>query len=153
MLWPPPRRRGCGKLTRRANFPLSRRANHSYNFARLTRQEGRIAIVTNAGWDAVDAAASGAQRSAGRVYPVSDQPARRRTATVLPSLKLRRTGSKEPGEAFGVDGRCVRQNRVVLASVADVKLSVATSIQPDRLAFKAGSDGDKNEFVAEESTA
>src|SRR2546429_7216508 len=30
-------------------------------------QEGRIAIVTDAGWDAVDAAASGAQRDAGRV--------------------------------------------------------------------------------------
>jgi hypothetical protein len=27
----------------------------------LSRQEGRIAIVTDAGWDAVDAAASGAQ--------------------------------------------------------------------------------------------
>jgi hypothetical protein len=33
-----------------------------YLLAVLTRQEGRIAIVTNAGWDAVDAAASGAQR-------------------------------------------------------------------------------------------
>jgi hypothetical protein len=29
--------------------------------------EGRIAIVTDAGWDAVDAAALGAQRDAGRV--------------------------------------------------------------------------------------
>jgi hypothetical protein len=39
---------GCGKTTRRAKFRLTRRANHSYKFARLTRQEGRIAIVTNA---------------------------------------------------------------------------------------------------------
>src|SRR5216684_1168755 len=30
-------------------------------------QEGRIAIVTDAGWDAVDAAASGVKRDAGRV--------------------------------------------------------------------------------------
>jgi hypothetical protein len=30
--------------------------------------EGRIAIVTDAGWDAVDAAALGAQRDAGRVH-------------------------------------------------------------------------------------
>src|SRR5712664_1220257 len=39
--------------------------------------DGRIAIVTDAGWDAVDAAASGAQRDAGRVgeRPVSDQTA------------------------------------------------------------------------------
>jgi hypothetical protein len=45
----------CDKLTRRVKFRFSRRANHSYIFARLTRQEGRIAIVTNARWDAVDA--------------------------------------------------------------------------------------------------
>ncbi|QWG19821.1 hypothetical protein KMZ68_08345 [Bradyrhizobium sediminis] len=54
-------RHGCGKITRRAKLRLTRRANQIYQFARLTRQEGRIAIVTNAGWDAVDAAASGAQ--------------------------------------------------------------------------------------------
>jgi hypothetical protein len=41
--------RGCGKTTRRANFPFRRRANHFYKFARLTRQEGRIAIVTKRG--------------------------------------------------------------------------------------------------------
>jgi hypothetical protein len=35
-------------------FRLSRRANQRYNFARLTRQ-GRLAIVTNVRWDAVDA--------------------------------------------------------------------------------------------------
>src|ERR1017187_9071000 len=56
------RLRGCDKLTRRAKFRLTRRANHFYKFARLTRQQGRIAIVTNAGWDAVDAAASGVTR-------------------------------------------------------------------------------------------
>ena len=39
--------------------------------------EGRIRIVRDAGWDAVDAAALGAQRDAGRVgeRPVSDQTA------------------------------------------------------------------------------
>jgi hypothetical protein len=39
----------CDKLTRRAKFRLTRRANHFYKFARLTRQEGRIAIVTKRG--------------------------------------------------------------------------------------------------------
>jgi hypothetical protein len=39
----------CDKLTRRAKFSLTRRANHFYKFARLTRQEGRIAIVTKRG--------------------------------------------------------------------------------------------------------
>ena len=37
----------------------------------------------------------------------------------------------------------VRQNRVVLAPVAGVKLPVAHSIQPDRLSHRAGSDGGK----------
>ena len=41
--------RACDKITRRAKFRLTRRANHSYKFARLTRQEGRIAIVTKRG--------------------------------------------------------------------------------------------------------
>jgi hypothetical protein len=44
-------------------------ANHRYHFARPPRQEGRIAIVTDAGLDAVDAAASGAIVVAGRVLP------------------------------------------------------------------------------------
>ncbi len=34
---------------------------------RPTPLQGRIAIVTDAGWDAVDAAASGVKRDAGRV--------------------------------------------------------------------------------------
>ena len=36
-------------------FRLTRRANQRYQLARLTRQEGRLAIVTNVRWDAVDA--------------------------------------------------------------------------------------------------
>jgi hypothetical protein len=96
-----------------------------------SRQEGRIAIVTNAGWDAVDAAASARKMIAGRAFRlVSDRPARKTN-----------------------DAICVRQNRVVLASVADAKLSVANSTQPDQVSHQAGSDGDKNEFVAGESTA
>ena len=46
-----------------------RNPNHRYQFARPPRQEGRIAIVTDAGLDAVDAAASGAIVVAGRVLP------------------------------------------------------------------------------------
>jgi hypothetical protein len=56
------------------------RANHLYESARLTRQEGRLAIVTNARWDAVDAAAFGVQGSCRAGLPVSDMPACRRTA-------------------------------------------------------------------------
>ena len=36
-------------------FRFGRRANQWFLSARLTRQEGRLAIVTNARWDAVDA--------------------------------------------------------------------------------------------------
>jgi hypothetical protein len=55
------RGRGRDKITRRAKFRLTCGANQFYEFARLTPKEGRIAIVTNVGWDAVDAAASGAR--------------------------------------------------------------------------------------------
>src|SRR3981189_2759682 len=59
-------------------FHFTRRANHLYKFAHPTPSEGRIAIVTDAGRDSVDAAASGAKRDAGRVRQgsVRDQTAR-----------------------------------------------------------------------------
>jgi hypothetical protein len=38
----------------------ARRANHLYKLAPSHPKEGRLAIVTNARWDAVDAAALGA---------------------------------------------------------------------------------------------
>jgi hypothetical protein len=44
----------CPALLRKI-FRLTCRANQWFLFARLTRQEGRLAIVTNARWDAVDA--------------------------------------------------------------------------------------------------
>jgi hypothetical protein len=50
-------------------FRFHARANQRYHFARPPRHEGRIAIVTDAGLDAVDAAASGAIVVAGRVLP------------------------------------------------------------------------------------
>ena len=74
-------------------------------------KRGGSRVVTNAGRDAVDAAASGAMRVRRAVIRERARRARRR--------------------------RCgVRQNRVVLASVAGVKLPVAKLIQPDRSAIK-----------------
>jgi hypothetical protein len=67
--------RGCDKITRRAKLRLTCRANQFYQFARLTREEGRIAIVTKRGWDAVDAAASGA-RWDGRAGFAAREPSR-----------------------------------------------------------------------------
>jgi hypothetical protein len=43
-------------------FRLTRRANQCFSSARPTPPEGRLAIVTDAGWDAVDAAAFCARR-------------------------------------------------------------------------------------------
>ena len=64
----------------------------------LSRQEGRIAIVTNAGWDAVDAAALARKVIAGRV-------------------------SRERFTARRTNGAIrVRQNRVVPTPVAGAKL-------------------------------
>ena len=69
--------------------------------------EGRIAIVTDAGLDAVDATASGAQwQSQGEMNLVSG---------------MRRANDPR---------RSVRQNRVVLASVADAKSAEARQTQP-----------------------
>ena len=117
-------------------FRYRRRANHRYPFGHPPRQEGRIAIVTDAGLDAVDAAASGAMVVAGRVLPVSDRALRRRPALQGPSPGFR---SASP---IGVltRGRCVRRSRVVLASVADVK--PAETRRPDRAQDKSQSAGD-----------
>src|SRR3981081_1611090 len=80
--FPGRRLRTCDKITRRAIFRFRRRANHLYKLARPTRQEGRIAIVTNAGWDAVDAAGAARRAVAGRRTTREGQTARRTTALV-----------------------------------------------------------------------
>src|SRR6185312_2744394 len=72
------------------------------------RQEGRIAIVTNAGRDVVDARASAREGVAGRVEP------RERYC------KARRTN----------DVSSVRQNRVVLTPVAGAKSAVIIQTRP-----------------------
>jgi hypothetical protein len=59
----------------------------------------------------------------------------------------RSTGAQDDG-AFSV-----RQNRVVPTPVAGAKLSVAASIRPDPMCHQAGSDGDKTNSLAGESTA
>ena len=91
------------------------RPNHRYHSARPPRQEGRIAIVTNAGWDAVDAAALARKVVAGRILSVSDRPARRRTALfaygktvwfwhpLLVSSRRRRVGPTGLGQSISAD--------------------------------------------------
>ena len=83
----------------------------------LSRQEGRFAVVTNAGWDAVDAAAL-ARRFVRRAVFRERATARRRTA--LQRLRQSLADSTWSAKNSG-GGRCVRRSRVVLASVADAK--------------------------------
>jgi hypothetical protein len=64
---------GCLALVAKI-FPFSPDPNHFYIPRRLTPHEGRIAIVTDAGWDAVDAAALARDGVAGR-FTVSDHRA------------------------------------------------------------------------------
>jgi hypothetical protein len=47
-------KKSCLALSKKI-FRCRRRANQEHDSARLTRQEGRLAIVTNVRWDAVDA--------------------------------------------------------------------------------------------------
>jgi hypothetical protein len=86
-----------------------------------------LAIVTNAGWDVVDAAASARKVVAGRV-------SRER------STARRRTALKRTAKACGSGTRCWCQ---AVGGGCDP----TGSFQP-----QAGSDGDKTEFVAEEIT-
>src|SRR5439155_11551028 len=126
-------------LTRRANqfvfsemacpapfakiFRFRPEANQFTDLPRLVPLEGRIAIVTSAGRDAVDARASGDVRGwqGGSTRPVSRRMARGRTA-LSPSKPLAEMGARG------------RQSRVVLAPVAGVK-SVEAS-RPDRAWYK-----------------
>ena len=56
---------GCPVLPSKINR-FRRRANHLYKLAPSHPKEGRLAIVTNARWDAVDAAASARDVMAGQ---------------------------------------------------------------------------------------
>src|SRR6476620_12619132 len=85
-------------------FRFRRRENQFYQLAPSHPPRGALAIVTNAGWDAVDATAPARKVIAGRALRlVSGSRRARRTALLSPSTKLRRTCPK-PGEAFGEDG-------------------------------------------------
>ena len=54
----------------RKNISLTRRANQFYQLApSFPGKRGGSRVVTNAGWDAVDAAASARKVIAGRVFP------------------------------------------------------------------------------------
>jgi hypothetical protein len=118
--------------------------NHLHVRRRPTPHEGRIAIVTDAGRDAVDAAASGARsdRRAGSHEPVSDQSAQTNgAASGFAKAKARRAGTK-PGEASWrrrvADGKAVWFWHPLLVS------SWRRCCEPDRVRRALfANDGDK----------
>ena len=67
----------CDRLTRRAKFQFTKTPNQWLYPAIPFRQEGRSRVVTNAGWDVVDATASARMASQGEMNLVSDLSARR----------------------------------------------------------------------------
>jgi hypothetical protein len=70
---------------------------------------GGSRVVTNARWDAMDATASGAQWDRRVGFPVSDRPARGRTAllTVLARTRRAARGPARPLAWAGADGEVV----------------------------------------------
>ena len=91
----------------RKNISVFPKCKSVYMFRHPVLLRGALAIVTNVGRAAVDATASDAQgRSQGEMNLVSD---------------MRRVNDPR---------RSVRQNRVVLASVADVKFVETSRAQP-----------------------
>ena len=88
-----------GPVPHSKNIPLNPSGKSKLKSAASHPSEGRFAIVTDAGWDAVDAAASGAKRV-------------RRAAS-----RRERTTARKMN-----DTSCVRQNRVVPTPVAGAKL-------------------------------
>jgi hypothetical protein len=99
-------------LFRIFRISLDRAATTGVSFKPFRPSKGRIAIVTDAGWNAVDAAASGATRDAGRALAREHSTARGRTMLFAPAPEF---GGPVPGPAkpLAQTGR-VRQKRVVL---------------------------------------
>src|SRR2546421_12411401 len=103
-------------------------------------RRGALAIVTNVGRGAVDAAASGAWWcSQGGLWSVSEHSAQT-TGTV--SVCANSFEGPCPAEALAKADR-VRQSRVVLAPVAGVKLAKGEDAQPVDLRRQFADDGDK----------
>jgi hypothetical protein len=94
------------------NILVFRKRKSVYIHRRLVPLEGRIAVVTDAGRDAVDAAASGATRDAGRALAREHATARGRTMLFAPAPEF---DGPVPGSAkpLAQAGR-VRRKRVVL---------------------------------------
>ena len=88
-------------------FLFSADPNHRYIRCRLVPNKGRIAIVTDAGWDAVDAAASGVRWVAGRIDLRERCLARETTALYL-FFRLREASARHAALELGPRPRACR---------------------------------------------
>ena len=125
-----------GPASSEKTFRCRRRANHRYPFGHPPRQEGRIAIVTDAGW------MRWTQRRRARWWSQGGV-SRERSSVAQTTGASRAFARISVGTSpIGVltRGCCVRRSRVVLASVADVK--PAETRRPDRASGKSQSAGD-----------
>ena len=116
----------------------------------LSRQEGRFAVVTNAGWDAVDAAAS-ARNWCSQGGPSCERSTGAQTngaSTPSPKLRLAAHGPSRALVKVAAYGEIVWSwHPLLMLSLAEAKPA-----QPGEVAVNPLGDGDKKEFVAEEST-
>ncbi len=119
----PPVQMGCAKI-----FRFCCRANHLYQLARLTPPEGRIARRHERG------VGCGGRGSVGRAGYCRAGLACERSSSAPDERRFNAFIGISAGgtwPAGSVDGGCcVRRSRVVLASVADVKLAEAKPAQP-----------------------
>ena len=99
-------------------FRLRRRANQKYNCRISSLNEGRWPSSQTLGWDAVDAAASGALGIAGRIAVSDSQRADERRC--FSGFAKTSVGVHYPPKHLAEPARG-RQNCVVLAPVAGVK--------------------------------
>jgi len=112
-----------------------------------------LAIVTNEGRVAVDAAASGACRGRRAGLIVRERAQRADDRRRFPDEPKCEAGV--PGEALRAKpgGGCVRQNRVVPAPVAGVKPAEERRPNRVRTILQSAGDGGKKELVSGESSA
>ena len=123
-------------------FRLRRRANQKYNRRRLIPSRGDVGH-RHERWDGMrwtrQRRARLGLQGGSSVSDCSASDERR----LSPAKPLDAPKSDFGRRRLAKTGGCVRQNCVVLAPVAGVKLPVTDAIQPDCFGHQAGSDGDK----------
>ena len=122
-------------------FPFSAGANQSHLRNRLTHR-GADRDRHERGLRCGGRGSVGALVVAGRIGQIRERLIGRAGRTALQRL-LQNFGRQHMADRGDDEGRCVRRSRVVLASVADVKLVDARGVLPDFERTSSTGDGDK----------